>query len=112
MVTRWTGYGLGALMVALSLGAVAPASAEFFGCNDKPGRVLASYNSAPRSSAPRAGARYTHEFAAQAARPRITIHPRRVSPGRTSQRHCRSWLAKEYRVSGPVVVPRMQCWWQ
>lgn len=112
MVKRWAGFSVGALMVALSLGAVAPASAEFFGCNDKPGRVLASYDSAPRSSAPRASARYTHEFAAQASRPRITIHPRRTSPAPNAKRYCRSWLAKEYRVSGPVVVPRMQCWWQ
>lgn len=45
-------------------------------------------------------------------RPRIVIHPRRVEPGPDAKRYCRSWLAKEYRVSGPVIVPRMQCWWQ
>jgi len=40
------------------------------------------------------------------ARPHVTIHPRhRVL------RYCRSWLAEEYRVSGPVIVPRMYCWW-
>ncbi len=43
-------------------------------------------------------------------RPRITIHPRQLPP--TAKRYCRSWLVKEYRVSGPVIVPRMQCWWQ
>ena len=51
------------------------------------------------------------ELAAQ-SRPRITIHPRRVYPGPNAKRYCRSWLAKEYRVSGPVVVPRMRCWWE
>jgi hypothetical protein len=45
-------------------------------------------------------------------RPRITIHPRTSHPGPNAKRYCRSWLAKEYRVSGPVIVPRMQCWWQ
>ncbi len=46
-------------------------------------------------------------------RPRITIHPRggsQLPP--TAKRYCRSWLAQEYRVSGTVIVPRMQCWWQ
>jgi hypothetical protein len=46
------------------------------------------------------------------SRPRIVIHPRHVEPGPNAKRYCRSWLAKEYRVSGPVIVPRMQCWWQ
>jgi hypothetical protein len=46
------------------------------------------------------------------ARPRIVIHPRTSQPGPNAKRYCRSWLAKEYRVSGPVIVPRMQCWWQ
>jgi hypothetical protein len=52
-----------------------------------------------------------HELAAQ-SRPRITIYPRQVSPGRNAKRQCRSWLVKEYRVSGPVIVPREQCWWE
>ena len=45
-------------------------------------------------------------------RPRITIHPRTSHPGPHAKRYCRSWLVQEYRVSGPVIVPRMQCWWQ
>lgn len=53
----------------------------------------------------------TREFAAQ-SRPRITIYPRQISPGRNAKRQCRSWLVKEYRVSGPVIVPREQCWWE
>jgi hypothetical protein len=51
----------------------------------------------------------TQELAAQ-SRPRITIHPRRIHPD--SKRYCRAWLAKEYRVSGPVIVPQQQCWWR
>lgn len=45
-------------------------------------------------------------------RPRITIHPRGGQLPPTAKRYCRSWLAQEYRVSGTVIVPRMQCWWQ
>jgi hypothetical protein len=66
-------------------------------------------NAAPRASGATQG---TNEFAAQQTRPRITIHPRETRPGPNSKRYCRSWLAQEYRVSGTVIVPRMQCWWQ
>jgi hypothetical protein len=46
------------------------------------------------------------------SRTRIVVHPRTSFPGPNAKRYCRSWLAKEYRVSGAVIVPRMQCWWQ
>ena len=76
-----------------------PASAEFFGCNDKRGKVLAVYG----------GRCYTHEFR-RANRAPAHHHPSAPHhPGRNAKRHCRSWLAKEYRVSGPVVVPQMRC---
>jgi hypothetical protein len=44
------------------------------------------------------------------SRPRVTIYPRHLSPN--AKRQCRAWLAKEYRVSGTVIVPRQQCWWE
>jgi hypothetical protein len=53
----------------------------------------------------------TSEYTAQ-SRPRIVIHPRRTYPGPNAKRHCVSWLAKEYRPSGPVITPQMRCWWQ
>ncbi|HEY1475348.1 MAG TPA: hypothetical protein VGF53_14830 [Pseudolabrys sp.] len=53
----------------------------------------------------------TQELAAQ-ARPRITIQPRQVHPGPNAKRYCHFWLAKEYRVSGPVIVPQQHCWWR
>lgn len=44
---------------------------------------------------------------------RIVIHPQQwtVEPGPNAKRYCRSWLVQEYRESGTVIVPRMQCWW-
>ena len=81
-----TGFGLLAGVLALSLGTVAPAGAA-------------------------SGNRATQEFAAQ-SRTRIIVHPRTSFPGPNAKRYCRSWLAKEYRVSGTVIVPRMRCWWQ
>jgi hypothetical protein len=46
--------------------------------------------------------------------PRIVIHPRHwtVEPSPNAKRYCTSWLQKEARVSGPVIVPHMRCWWQ
>jgi len=82
------------------------AKAEFFGCDDQHRARHASYAQAP-SHGPVLP--FTHEFAAQ-SRPRVTIYPRR--PGPFAHRQCRSWLAKEYRLSGTVVVPRMRCWWE
>ncbi len=46
------------------------------------------------------------------SRPHITVHPRDRRLGPNAKRECRSWLAQEYRVSGPVVVPRQQCRWK
>ncbi len=77
------GFVLLAGILALSLGAVVPASAA-------------------KSKA----SRYAETQA------RIIVHPRLSYPGPNAKRYCRSWLAKEYRVSGTVIVPRMQCWWQ
>jgi hypothetical protein len=48
----------------------------------------------------------------QKKRPRVTIYPRHVYPGPNAKRQCRAWLAQEYRVSGPVIVPQMRCWWE
>lgn len=67
-VGKFTGLA-GLAAVALMLSGVAPASAEFFGCNK--GRSTVSYSSHPLYSAPsrpRQVSRYTHEFAAQRAR--------------------------------------------
>jgi hypothetical protein len=86
------------------------ALAEFFGCKDqRPGTVLSSNVSGHYAQA---STRYTREFAAQSARPRVTIYPRRTRLSQNSVRQCRSSLVKEYRVSGTVYVPHMQCWWE
>jgi hypothetical protein len=78
-----TGFVLWAGILALSLGAGAPAAA--------------AQSTATRYPATQA---------------QIIVHPRLSYPGPNAKRYCRSWLAKEYRVSGTVIVPRMQCWWQ
>ena len=79
------------LIFVLSAGGATPASAQPSVCSDE-----------TSASCP----------AVRKKRPRVTIYPRRVYPGPNAIRQCRSWLAKEYRVSGPVIVPQMRCWWE
>lgn len=102
-----SGFALAALMGAAIAVIATPAAAEFFGCNDK-----TSVRSTRGAASHYASARTTHEFAAQSSRPRITIYPRHKQLHANSVRQCRAQLVKEYRVSGTVIVPRMQCWWE
>lgn len=44
------------------------------------------------------------------ARVYIYGEPRRLPPN--AVRQCRAWYAPEYRLSGTVITPRMQCWWE
>jgi hypothetical protein len=82
------------LIFVFSAGGAIPASAQPSVCSDE---ISASCPA---------------ERAARKKRPRVTIYPRHVYPGPNAIRQCRSWLAKEYRVSGPVIVPQMRCWWE
>jgi hypothetical protein len=91
-----TGLTLVGAVLALMTGAMAAP----IGCAD---------NLANRGSANACG---TLELAAQTKRPRVTIYRRRVYVAPNAVRQCRAWLAKEYRVSGPVIVPQMYCWWE
>jgi hypothetical protein len=34
-----------------------------------------------------------------------------VTPARPPHRECVSWLEREFRPSGTVIVPRLGCWW-
>jgi hypothetical protein len=100
-------YGVILALVGVVLASSSRSSfAEFFGCDDQH-QARASYSHSSQNSS------YSHEFAAQ-SHANITVHPRtrQTSPGRHAVRQCRSWLAREYRVSGPVIVPRMRCWWE
>jgi hypothetical protein len=88
------GFALIVLTCAASAGLSWPASAQILAGNQR-------YTGSP-----------TYDFDARTKRPRVTVYPRRHYVGRNSVRQCRSWLAQEYRVSGPVVVPQMYCWWE
>ena len=69
---------IGALMAVSSL----PASAEFFGCNDRPGQLLYSYRGTPagyaqrqyRYSTPRYSSRYSSYYSARHHRRHATYY--------------------------------------
>jgi hypothetical protein len=94
------------LLIALAVGAAAgaPESAASAGCGSQLSNRACGR---PQSKPP-----ITLEFSAQTKRPRVTIYRRRVYPGPNAVRQCRSWLVTEYRISGPVIVPQMRCWWE
>jgi len=85
----------------------------------------AAAQTAERSPEP--SALSAHAQATQRARTRIRVTPRcpyrTVSvnfpvpyeceyPGPGAVRQCASWLRPENRLSGTVIVPKMQCWWE
>ncbi|HXD45682.1 MAG TPA: hypothetical protein VN655_11155 [Pseudolabrys sp.] len=61
---------LGGAVLILGMAAAGPARAEFFGCNDRPGKVL--YDSGWHSGGSRY-TRYSHDYSAQ---PHRTAHAR------------------------------------
>ena len=92
------------LICAVVLGAVTPASADSDGCRKRGSELNAScIDPAPIP---------IQELSAQTRRTRVTVYRRRVSLPPNAVRQCRAWLAREYRVSGPVIVPQMYCWWE
>jgi hypothetical protein len=69
------GFGLGIL--ALTVAAAAPASAEFFNCNQRPGQLLYSYSGSPGNYGSRSSSssrRYTSDYSAQSSRQRYQAH--------------------------------------
>jgi hypothetical protein len=69
--------GFGLVILALTLGAAAPASAEFFNCNQRPGQLLYSYSGSPSNYGSRSSSssrRYTSDYSAQSSRQRYQAH--------------------------------------
>jgi hypothetical protein len=69
------GFGLG--IFALTVVAAAPASAEFFNCNQRPGQLLYSYGGSPSNYGSRSASpsrRYTSDYSAQSSRQRYQSH--------------------------------------
>jgi hypothetical protein len=85
---------------------------------------------AAQTATQRTGVAATQAYAQAPRRPRTRIrvtphyYPYRLNstdypvpypaeyPGPGYVRQCTSWLVTQNRVSGPVIMPRMRCWWQ
>ena len=90
-----------AVVVMMVLALTTAVAAAAVGCNDK----AANHGLTSACGAV--------ELTAQTRRPpRVTIYRRYVYPRPNAVRQCYSWLQREYRVSGPVIVPQMRCWWE
>lgn len=88
----------------------------------------ATAQTAPGTAGKRAGAtEFLAQYTPPRARTRIRVTPaypyrtfstdypvpyRYEYPGPGFVRQCASWLRPEYRLSGTVIVPKMQCWWE
>jgi hypothetical protein len=93
------------------------------------GTFLSAAAAAPAQTAPRAqtarASQSGTEFSAQSRRvrrppTRIRVYPRynpddvypRYFPGRNAVRDCTATLVEEFRPSGTVITPRMNCFWR
>jgi hypothetical protein len=88
---------------------------------------MAAVSDACAQTAPGASEVSTPSRPPARARTRITVSPaapyrtysttyptpyKYESPGPGYVRQCVSWLAKDYRPAGTVIMPGMRCWWQ
>jgi hypothetical protein len=88
---------------------------------------IAAVSDACAQTAPGASEVSTPSRPPARARTRITVSPaypyrtysttyptpyKYEAPGPGYVRQCASWLAKDYRPSGTVIMPGMRCWWQ
>ncbi len=78
-------------MAVLAAAMIAGSHAAAFGL-DRPGAAAESQDISAQRSWRR-------------ARPAIRVYPRPLT------RECRVRYVREWRVSGPVIVPAMRCWW-
>jgi hypothetical protein len=86
---------------------------------------MATAQTAPRAQAAQASQSAGTELSAQSRRTRrpparIRVYPSyspddvypRYFPGRNAVRDCTATLVEEYRPSGTVITPRMNCFWR
>jgi hypothetical protein len=71
-----------------------------------------SAQSAPRPPRARTRIRVTPAYPYRTFSTTYPVPYKYEYPGPGFVRQCTSWLAPENRVSGPVIVPKMRCWWE
>ncbi len=83
------------------------------GARRNPDAALSAYAQArPKARRPRARIRVGPAYPYRLAPSIYPIPYEYEYPGPGAVRQCVSRLVPEYRPSGPVIVPRMRCWWE
>ncbi len=97
----------------VELAAAGPASAQAVEASGVTSRALAAWAQArPKSKRARTRIRVYRVYP---YRLESTPYPTPYEyeyPGPNAVRQCSAQLVPEYRPSGTVIVPRMQCWWE
>jgi hypothetical protein len=96
-------------MAVLDLGAPPPALAQIAGT---PGISTIELSAQSRPGRARTRIRVTPAYPYRSYSTTYPVPYKYEYPGPGAVRQCTSWLARENRVSGPVIVPRMRCWWE
>jgi hypothetical protein len=99
----------GALSVALLAAPAEPAAAQGA---DARSALTARAQAPAKPKRPRARVRVTPAYPYRTFSTDYPVPYQYEYPGPGFVRQCTSWLAPENRPSGPVIVPRMRCWWQ
>jgi hypothetical protein len=106
-----------ATTVIIVVGAAALGSAPASFAQTAPGATTAapaelSAQSRPRPARARTRIRVTPAYPYRTFSTTYPVPYTYEYPGPGFVRQCASWLAPENRVSGPVIVPKMRCWWE
>jgi hypothetical protein len=96
---------------AIGLGATDGAFAQTAPAATSPGTTDVSAQSRPKSG-PRTRIRVSPAYPYRTYSTTYPVPYTYEYPGPGFVRQCSSWLAGENRVAGPVIVPKMRCWWQ
>jgi hypothetical protein len=96
---------------AIGLGATDGAFAQTAPAATSPGTTDISAQSRPKPG-PRTRIRVSPAYPYRTYSTTYPVPYTYEYPGPGFVRQCSSWLAGENRVAGPVIVPKMRCWWQ
>ena len=100
---------IAAVLAAVTIGLAGTHSAS---AQTAPGATERADNARPLRARPRTRIRVAPAYPYRLLSTPYPVPYKYEYPGPGAVRQCTSWLATEYRVSGPVITPRMRCWWE
>jgi hypothetical protein len=112
-MTRAGAFAAAATGAIFFLAAPDGAFAQSPGARQNRDPALSAYAQArPKQRRPRARIRVAPAYPYQSEPSLYPLPYEYHYPGPGAVRQCTSWLARELRPSGPVIVPKMRCWWE